>query len=187
MDGSSAKSGIKYDKNHPRRPVFRGDYFACNRPDPVYGDFQRKPRAVKNSFHRFLSATIGFLAISASAPSKTKVDPPIFTPTSGIVVPALESVHWENQLIRENAGKFGLTDISSPELSPSPIEPRSDLLILERFVVTKRAPEKVEMPPPETVMASFFRTGTFAEHVGKKVTTRLWMHPRKGLMLSFEF
>jgi hypothetical protein len=43
------------------------------------------------------------------------------------------------------------------------------------------------MPPPETVMASFFRTGTFAEHVGKKVTTRLWMHPRKGLMLSFEF
>jgi hypothetical protein len=142
---------------------------------------------VKNSFHRFLPVIIAFLAISAAGRSKTKVELPVFSPTSGIVVPALESVHWENQLIRENEGKFGLTDISSPELSPSPIEPRSDLLILERFVVTKRVPEKVEMPPPETIMQSFFRTGTFAEHVGKRVTTRFWMHPRKGLMLSFEF
>jgi hypothetical protein len=131
--------------------------------------------------------TVAFLATGTLAWSKTNLDLPVFTPTGEIVVPALESVHWENQLIRKNEGKFGLTDISAPEVAPPPVAPRSDLLILERFVVTKRAPEKVAMPPPETVMESFFRTGTFAEHVGKKVTTRLWMHPRKGLMLSFEF
>lgn len=142
---------------------------------------------MKMSFHRFLPVIVACLEISAVARPKTNLDLPDFTPTSGIVVPALESVHWQNQLIRENEGKFGLADISSPELSPSSVELRSDLLILERFVVTKRAPEKVEMPPPETVMQSFFRTGTFAEHVGKRVTTRFWMHPRKGLMLSFEF
>ncbi|MEO6994281.1 MAG: hypothetical protein ABI273_11675 [Lacunisphaera sp.] len=138
-------------------------------------------------FHRFLSAFVAFLVISAVVRSKTNVNLPVFTPANEIVVPALESVHWQNQLIRENEGKFGLTDVSAPELVPSPVAPDPGTLILERFLVTKRAPEKVKMPPPETIMQSFFRTGTFAEHVGKKVTTRLWMHPRKGLMLSFEF
>jgi hypothetical protein len=145
---------------------------------------------VKTPFHRLLPAATAFLAIgviSVSARSKTSLDLPVFTPASGIIVPALESVHWQNQLIRENEGKFGLADISAPEVAPPPVEPRSDLLILERFVVTKRQPEKVKMPPPETVVQSFFRTGTFAEHVGRKVTTRFWMHPFKGLMLSFEF
>ena len=117
----------------------------------------------------------------------TKSDLPDFTPLSEFAVSAPQPVQWETQLIRENAGKFKLADVSVPDTAPDVPETRPDLLILERFVVTKRAPEKLQLPPPETVMQTFFKTGTFAEHVGKKVTVRFWMHPWKGLMLSFEF
>jgi len=100
------------------------------------------------------------------------------------------NVRWETtQLLRKKAGECKLADVTTGEVASdsTPQEKRPDLLILERFVVTHRPPEKIELPPPETVVQKFLETGTFSSHVGKKVTTRFWMHPLKGLMLSFEF
>ena len=37
----------------------------------------------------------------------------------------------------------------------------------------------------ENVVQAFFRTGTIAQHVGKKITTRFWAKGDEGLMLSF--
>ena len=39
----------------------------------------------------------------------------------------------------------------------------------------------------ETPAEAFYRTGTIAEHVGKKITTRFWFASDKGFMLSFDF
>lgn len=98
-------------------------------------------------------------------------------------------VHWEAaDLGRKDATKLNLIAVSNPEIdSPTQTEHRPDVLILERLVVTQRPPDKIEMPRPIPKLRDFFDSGNIAVHVGRKITTRFWLHPHKGLMLSFEF
>jgi hypothetical protein len=147
---------------------------------------------VKPIFRISIAVTLGFLSTnvllrsqapdSRSLPLAALVSPPAFS-----TLP-ITDVRWETtQLLRKKAGEFKLSDVASQEDTVTPPEKRPDLLILERFVVTRRPAEQISVPPPVTGVQHFFETGTFASHVGKKVTTRFWMHPWKGLMLSFEF
>jgi|GEM_PF-7044662 len=57
---------------------------------------------------------------------------------------------------------------------------------LEPFVV---GVEKIPNPSPlrETPLDAFIRTGTLAEHTGKKVTTQLWIKGDEGIMLRFSW
>jgi len=135
----------------------------------------------------FLATSLLGLCLGEIGPSQDEPKPfPSFADTS--FLPASD-VHWEvTQLVRKDAGKFNLTAVTSPEIdSSSQVEKRPDLLILERFVVTQRPPEKIEVPPPIPKLQEFFNSGNIAVHVGKKITTRFWLHPKKGLMLRFEF
>jgi hypothetical protein len=149
---------------------------------------------VKSNFRIPIAALLSFLAAgllvgSQTPDSQTENQSHSLLPSSFSEFQTT-NVRWEiTQLLRKKAGEFKLVDVTAEEVAsdPTPVENRPDLLILERFVVTHRPPEKIELPPPETVAQKFFGTGTFASHVGKKITTRFWMHPRKGLMLSFEF
>ena len=147
---------------------------------------------MKPIFRISIAVTLGFLSTSgvlySQAPdSRTESEVPLSPPPTFSTLP-ITDVHWETtQLLRKKAGEFKLSDVATQENATTPPEKRPDLLILERFVVTRRPEEKISMPPPVTNVQEFFRTGTIASHVGKKVTTRFWMHPWKGLMLSFEF
>ena len=58
--------------------------------------------------------------------------------------------------------------------------------ILPPFTITTKRPPKIPMTQ-ETPVEAFYRTGTIAEHVGKKITTRFWFSSAKGFMLSFDF
>jgi hypothetical protein len=39
----------------------------------------------------------------------------------------------------------------------------------------------------ESRAEKFFRTGTMAEHIGKKVTTKLWLNGDGGLMMGISW
>ena len=74
----------------------------------------------------------------------------------------------------------------SPEGATSPKPSDEETLVLAPLTVIEKAPPDLTAPR-ETRAETFYRTGTIAEHVGKKVTTRFWFSSAKGLMLSFEF
>ena len=147
---------------------------------------------MKTIFRISIAVTLGFLSTSVllysqalDSRSESEVDRP---PPSTFSTLPIADVRWETtQLLRKKAGEFKLSDVATQEDAVTPPEKRPDLLILERFVVTRRPAEEIALSPPVTGVQHFFETGTIASHVGKKVTTRFWLHPWKGLMLSFEF
>jgi len=60
-------------------------------------------------------------------------------------------------------------------------------VVLDRFDVQGDREIPDFAPPRENRLEEFFRTGTFKEHVGKKVTTRLWASGYAGLVLTFSW
>jgi len=95
-------------------------------------------------------------------------------------------IHAEiTRLVRQDAGiTTAVPDRPAEAPGPQPVD--EEIVVLAPMTVTERIPPDLT-PPRETRAEVFFRTGTIAEHVGKKVTTRFWFASDKGLMLSFDF
>ena len=95
-------------------------------------------------------------------------------------------IHAEiTRLARQAAGITAVVSASSePPAGTKPDE--DEIVVLAPMTVTDKIPPDLN-PPRETRAEKFFRTGTIAEHVGRKVTTRFWISGGQGLMLSFDF
>jgi len=100
--------------------------------------------------------------------------------------PSTKPVQAETiRLIREDA-KSGPVSLKppAPESAQETVE---GVQVLDRFVVRGEKEIPDFSPPRETSLEKFFRTGTISQHVGKKVTTRLWASGDAGLVLSFRW
>jgi hypothetical protein len=72
---------------------------------------------------------------------------------------------------------------SSETLSFGEGEEGDDVLVLEKFEVWERRP--IIIPPMESRMGHYIRTGLLAEKVGKRTTRRLTFSKQGGLRLTF--
>lgn len=95
-----------------------------------------------------------------------------------------------NALVREDIRKSSVirsTDAEEVAVDrgekAADVDP-DDVVMLERLVVQD---EKIRMliAPRESPLAKILRTGTIKQHVGKKITTRLWTSGDAGIVLSF--
>lgn len=91
-------------------------------------------------------------------------------------------------LIRSDAAK---AKAAAPVKTVTNVDPAATppggAIMLDRMDVRGARSLPEFAPLRETTMETFFRTGTIAEHVGKKVTTRFWSSGNAGLVLSFRF
>jgi hypothetical protein len=74
------------------------------------------------------------------------------------------------------AGAHSAHPTPVPPAAAAPPVPAADVLVLETLRVTRDRAPTLPGPDPETTADRFFRTGTLAEHVGAKFTTRLWLY-----------
>lgn len=107
------------------------------------------------------------------------------TAEMSVAVPSVPSRAMKGealQLIRADVEKAS----SAPQLSPheSSKEALEDVVKLDPVIVREDKMPEVSTGP-ENPVEHLIRTGTLAEHVGKRVTSRFWMKGDKGLMLSF--
>lgn len=72
------------------------------------------------------------------------------------------------------------------ETPAEPVAGPSAVVVLAPVVVTTHRPPDLSTPR-ENRVEEFFRTGTLAERIGRKVTTRLWMRGDQGVMLSLSW
>jgi hypothetical protein len=100
------------------------------------------------------------------------------------------------ELVRETSTQPGPTELAfAHQLTPiaattsAPVDaataPAGVLTLAPVVVRTTRSPELAA--PRENRVEEFFRTGTFLEQVGRKVTSRLWARGDQGVMLSFSW
>lgn len=88
------------------------------------------------------------------------------------------------QLIRQDAGIF--SSVTQPQAIEQAAADLNEVLLLEPLKVTKqKIPDLI--PPVETFADKFFRTGTIAQHVGKKFTTTFSLRPETGLSIGFSW
>ncbi|HEX2100577.1 MAG TPA: hypothetical protein VHF69_07945 [Candidatus Synoicihabitans sp.] len=96
--------------------------------------------------------------------------------------------------VRDELKRLVLEDVASApgQLPPSPASiaapeiNATDVVQLDAVVVTERKPPSPDRSR-ETHVEEFFRTGTIREHVGRTVTSRLWVKGDRGVMLSFSW
>jgi hypothetical protein len=132
---------------------------------------------------RVLSSTLGYLTLSSVL--LAQVGPDIAarkadtTSTSPSAVREAASV-----LIRADAAKNPVPrKPKQPELA---VETSPDVVVLAPVVVT--VPKLPALSTRrEPVIDKFIRTGIIIQHVGKKVTSRLWFSSASGIMLSFSW
>jgi len=98
------------------------------------------------------------------------------------------SAHIHAEITRLARQAAGITPAvpAAPEQPSGPKPDDEEIVVLAPMTVTERIPPDLN-PPRETRAEKFFRTGTIAEHVGRKVTTRFWISGGQGVMLSFDF
>lgn len=101
------------------------------------------------------------------------------TPVSG----AFSQEPTEEFFLKELSLTYAATAPTSTSLSAPSLD---GVLKLEPVLV---GVERISNPmlPSETRFDHFVRTGTIAEHVGQRVTTRFWMRGDKGVMISFSW
>jgi hypothetical protein len=137
---------------------------------------------MNKDFHMWPLA-LGLIAISTVLCAQAEPGVSGATPARPPVLS--EHIHGEiARLVRRDAGFIATP--GKREVQAPPKLDEDEVLILSPMTVTKKAPPNLA-PPRETPAEAFFRTGTIAEHVGKKVTTRFWFSSAQGLMLSFNF
>ena len=128
---------------------------------------------------RLFSFALGLMA--ACLALRAQLVPTVSKPASDPPpAPAGRVQHEITRLLREDAGLSSKADPGIP-----PIESPDEVLVLDPIVVTEK---KTPVLPPalhETPVNAFIRTGTIAEHVGRKVTTRFWFSD--ALRLSFSW
>ena len=80
--------------------------------------------------------------------------------------------------------EFSLSDQTPSGTTDTSMSP--EVTAMEPFVVTIDKLPQFQNPPEDPVQ-KFFRTGTLAQQVGRRVTTKLWMKGDKGVMMSFSW
>jgi hypothetical protein len=119
--------------------------------------------------------------------------PPIFAPRTE---PMMESAAQAepkspiSRLTRERLRQVGLAktavlDGTKPSIVEGENQPASVVVMAPVVVQEGRPPELFIRR--ENEVEKFFRTGTFYENVGKKVTTKVWAKGDRGIMLSFSW
>jgi hypothetical protein len=96
------------------------------------------------------------------------------------------------EVLRERAiallpvsGSPALSDFKTESRTPVQ-EPSSDAVLMTPMIVKEdRAPDLFIRR--ENAVQEFFRTGTFVEKVGNKVTTKFWAKGDRGIMLMFSW
>jgi len=87
-----------------------------------------------------------------------------------------------NQLIREKAGIAPLA-VAPTEAGPADVAEGTQQL--EPMIIEE---EKLKaLPPPETRVEKFSRTGTLWEKVGRTFTKRFWMKGDQGIMFTLSW
>jgi hypothetical protein len=132
---------------------------------------------------RFLSSTLGYLTLSSVL--FAQVEPDIASRKSDTMSASPSAVREATRaLIREDAAKSLVSrEPKPPELAG---ETSPDVVVLAPVVVT--VPKLLALPAGrEPAIDKFFRTGTIIQHVGKKVTSRLWLSGVSGIRLSFSW
>jgi hypothetical protein len=87
-------------------------------------------------------------------------------------------------LVREDVQKDSAAQpTDAKEASHDP----ADVVVLERLIVHDEKKMPVFTAPRENPVAKVLRTGTIAQHVGKKTTVRLWTSGDAGIVLSFRW
>jgi hypothetical protein len=97
--------------------------------------------------------------------------------------PAESALKKSAQLIREEAGRAVAPREPVRDLLPA--DKSENVVVLDKLVVREKRTPAIPPAVHETPVDKFFRTGTIAEHIGKKVTTKFWFSGERGLMLSF--
>ncbi len=82
---------------------------------------------------------------------------------------------------------FEVSYAAGENTTNEPLEQTSDGRLKMKPFVTGVAKLPDLTPPRENKAEEFIRTGTISQHVGKKVTTRLWMKGDEGIMLRFSW
>ncbi len=105
--------------------------------------------------------------------------------------PSVRRLAWQEavRLTQTEAADSGMTATNQVEkIAVQPPSERADdaVQVMDPVVVTRKRPPEIKVPR-ETSVEEFFRTGTVAEHVGSKVTSRLWMKGDKGVMWSLSW
>lgn len=98
------------------------------------------------------------------------------------------SMHREAiRLIREDAVRELAAAEDKAKNGEAPTRPPAEkVLTLAPLVIEGKRAEDLSIPP-ETSFNKFVRTGTLAQHPGRKVDTRFWMRGDAGIMLTFSF
>lgn len=95
---------------------------------------------------------------------------------------------WQEavRLVREEAEAKERARAAAGNANPAPaaeLAVAAGVEVMDPIVVTEKRPPPIRVSR-ETKAEEFFRTGTMAERVGSKVTSRLWMKGDKGVMWS---
>ena len=89
-----------------------------------------------------------------------------------------ESLSWHASLESTDYHQKSVSDIPSV----------SDSMVLEMKPLIVSGEKLIELDEKhDDAIQAFVRTGTLAQHVGRRVTTRLWIKGDKGVMISFSW
>jgi hypothetical protein len=103
----------------------------------------------------------------------------------GVQSEALNLIRQDAEKQRAAAAVAEKSSRATAERVGEPLE--GGVVLLEAFDVQGERELPNFTAPPETKPAKFFRTGNFAQHVGKKVTTRFWASGNAGLVWSLRW
>ena len=91
-------------------------------------------------------------------------------------------------LIRHDAAQQRLPRAAAEIPEENAESPETDrVVVLDPFDVRGERDVPDISVPRENRVEKFFRTGTFRQHIGKKVTTRFWSSGADGIVLSFRW
>jgi hypothetical protein len=126
--------------------------------------------------------------LAAAALSSAQLYAEAFNPATPRGSGPAASMHREAiRLIREDSVReiAGADKEAKDGMTPAR-PPAEKVLTLAPLVIEGRRAEDLSIPP-ETSFNKFVRTGTVAQHLGRKVDTRFWMRGDSGIMLTFSF
>ena len=135
---------------------------------------------------QFLRLGIALLAVGPAARAEAAVSQETEAAEAPQTVSRPQMRKAIAQLIRTEVEHQHLQFTERLPVMASTALPADNVVQMETVVVTTAKLPHLSTPR-ETPVEEFFRTGTIAEKIGRKVTTRLWMKGDEGVMLRLSW
>ena len=149
--------------------------------------------------NRSLSALLFALFVLPIAEAQSERLPPIFLPRTEPIIESASPTESKSPLsnqTRERLRQLALaktTALAAPKASILKVGNQGEedgsapsVVVMAPVVVQEDRPPELFIRR-ENDLETFFRTGTFYQNVGKKVTTKIWAKGDRGIMLSFSW